>query len=454
MAGLVTRSPAQAAPSNRAASPTNLLAMIGRTAAVCALPIIVGLWTAATAFVGGTFLPWRPLMVDLDVYRRAGAALLQGSDFYELPGPLPFLYPPFAAVLAVPLTLLPSAFIEIGWTIAGVLAIMAVLHRFGLTGWQLSLVGAAAVYFLEPVSETLAFGQPGILLMALVVFDLVPGPRVLPRRILPPGVLTGIAAAVKLTPALFVVYLISVRQWRAAVTAIVTGLAVTLGTLAIVPDPSMRFWTRLAQGGTGLGHSLIYFTNQSVMADVVRILGLGAGPALLGLALSAAVALLGVWAGMLWHRLGEVGLAVTLVGLAGLLASPVSWLHHFVWVIPLALCLTGRRPTLGERRTLPPSLLILGWVLVGWVVAQLPMVPAPLRRLPNGADLELQWTWWQHTLASVTAVLGVIFLVACVVVAQRLRRLPVRLPPPSDTTDGGPDHMFQNPISTADHQRA
>jgi alpha-1,2-mannosyltransferase len=123
-------------------------------------------------------------------------------------------------------------------------------------------------------------------------------------------------------------------------------------------------------------------------------------------------------------------------------------------VIPLALCLTGRGPTLGERRTLPPSLLILGWVLVGWVVAQLPMVPAPLRRLPNGADLELQWTWWQHTLASVTAVLGVIFLVACVVVAQRLRRLPVRLQPPSGTTDRRPDHMFQNPISTADHQRA
>src|SRR5215217_9228246 len=89
MAGLVTRSQTQAAPSNRAASLANFLALIGRTAAVCALPIIVGLWTAATAFVGGTFLPWRPLMVDLDVYRRAGAALLQGSDFYELPGPLP-----------------------------------------------------------------------------------------------------------------------------------------------------------------------------------------------------------------------------------------------------------------------------------------------------------------------------------------------------------------------------
>jgi alpha-1,2-mannosyltransferase len=450
MAELVTTSQVRAAP----ASPASILAVVGQAMAVCALPIVVGLWMAATTFVGGTFLPWRPLMVDLDVYRQAGAALLQGTDFYALPGPLPFLYPPFAAVLAVPLTLLSSAFVEIGWTIAGVVAILAVLHRFGLTGWQLSLVGAAVVYFVDPVSETLAFGQPGIFLMALVVLDLVPGPRVLPWRILPTGVLTAIAAAVKLTPALFVVYLIAVRQWRAAVTAIVTGLAVTVGTLAIVPGPSIRFWTRLAQGETGLGHSLIYFTNQSVMADVVRILGLGAGAALLGLALSAVVALLGVWAGMLWHRLGEVGLAVTLVGIAGLLASPVSWLHHFVWVIPLGLCLSGRRPTLGKPRPLPPSMLILGWVFLGWIVAQLPMVPAPLRRLPNGADLELQWTWWQHALASVTAVLGVIFLVACVVVAQRLRRWPVPSRPVAGTKEQGVDHMFQKPMTTVDHHSA
>ena len=113
---------------------------------------------------------------------------------------------------------------------------------------------------------------------------------------------------------------------------------------AIVPRASLEFWTRLAGGDTGLGGSIIYYTNQSVMADVVRIFGLGSGPAIVGLALSAIVALAGVWAATLWHRLGEVRFAVALCGVAGLLASPVSWLHHFVWVVPLAVCLAERRP--------------------------------------------------------------------------------------------------------------
>ena len=80
---------------------------------------------------------------------------------------------------------------QIGWTTAGALALVAVLHRYGLTGWVLSLVSTAAIFFVQPVLQTLAFGQLGIFLVALVALDLAPGPRVLPRRLLPEGVLTG-----------------------------------------------------------------------------------------------------------------------------------------------------------------------------------------------------------------------------------------------------------------------
>jgi alpha-1,2-mannosyltransferase len=131
---------------------------------------------------------------------------------------------------------------------------------------------------------------------------------------------------------------------------------------------------------------------------------------------------------MLWHQLGEVGLAVTLVGVAGLLASPVSWLHHFVWVVPLALCLLWPTPGYPNRRRLPSGMLIMGWLFVGWVVAQLPMVSAPLRRLPNGNDLEWQWTWDQHATASVTAVLGLALLIASVVVARQQLILALERP--------------------------
>lgn len=382
---------------------------LARGMGICLPPIFVALYVGATGF-GGTFLPWHSNMVDLEVYRRAGSLLLAGGNFYDLPGQLQFLYPPIAAVLAVPLALLPLTAVQIGWTAAGAVALVAILHRFGLTGWLLSLAGVVVVYIVEPVVQTLAFGQLGIFLVALVVLDLAPGPRVFSRRLLPEGVLTAVAAAIKLTPAIFVVYLLAVRKFRAFWVAVLTCVVITLISAAIVPAASYEFWTRLAHGDTGLGHSIIYYTNQSVMADIVRIFGLGRAPAIVGLALSAVVALAGVWAAMLWHRLGDVRLAVNLCGVAGLLASPVSWLHHFVWVVPLAMSLLERRPI--SPRRLPAWFLVLGWLFVGWVVV------APFTDLPNGADVELQWTWSQHALASVTAVVGLVLLAGAILIAR------------------------------------
>jgi alpha-1,2-mannosyltransferase len=382
---------------------------LARGIGICLPPVLIALYVGATTF-GGTFLPWRPMMVDLEVYRQAGAVLLAGGDFYDLPGPLQFLYPPFAAVLALPLALLPATVVQLGWTAAGALALVAILHRFGLKGWVLSLAGSAVVYLVEPVVQTLTFGQLGIFLVALVVLDLAPGPRVFSRRLLPEGALTAVATAIKLTPAIFVVYLLLVRKFRAFWVAVVTGVVVTLISFAVVPAASYKFWTRLAHGDTGLGHSIIYYTNQSVMADIVRIFGLGQTPAIVGLVLSAAVAVAGLWAATLWHRLGDVRLAVNLCGVAGLLASPVSWLHHFVWVVPLAMSLVERRP-IGRRR-LPTWYLALGWVFVGWIVV------APFTDLPNGADVELQWTWSQHLLASITALAGLVLLAGAILIAR------------------------------------
>jgi alpha-1,2-mannosyltransferase len=389
-------------------APKALWSRLASWLAVCALPVLAALY--ATSFPDGTFDPWHPIMVDLDVYRRAGSVLIAGGDFYDLPGQLQFLYPPLAAVLAVPLALLPTAVVQIGWTAAGAVALVAILHRFGLKGWVLSLSGAAVVYVVQPIVQTLAFGQLGIFLVALVFLDLAPGPRVFPRRLLPEGLMTAVAGAIKLTPAIFVVYLLAVRKFRAFWVAVMTGVVVTLASAAIVPAASYEFWTRLAHGDTGLGHSIIYLTNQSVMANIVRIFSVGPEPAAAGLALSALVAVGGVWAAMLWHRLGDVRLAVSLCGVAGLLASPVSWLHHFVWIIPLAMCLLERR-RIGPR-SLPLWFLALGWFFVGWVAV------APFTRLPNGADVEFLWSWSQHLLASITALVGLALLAGAIIVAR------------------------------------
>ena len=395
---------------------------VGRGAAVCLLPVLMALDVGASTFPGGTTVPWNPVMVDLDVYRLAGRVLLDGGDFYRLPGPLQFLYPPFAALLAVPLAVLPTTLVQIAWTVAGALMVVAVLHRWGQHGWRLSLWSTAVVYAVLPVSQTLAFGQLGILLVALVALDLAPGPRVLGRRrLLPEGVLTGVAAALKLTPMIFVLYLLAVRRWRAALTATLTAATLTVLTAVVLPGASLDFWGRLARGDTGLGHSLIYYTNQSVYADLLRVFTLAPAGTVLGLLLSAAVVALGVWSAAVWHRAGEVRFAVVLCGVASLLASPVSWLHHFGWVVPLAFSLVevvdhdARRRRDGRPPVLPTWLVVLGWLFVGWVIA------SPYRRLPNGADLELQWTAGEHLLASVTAILGVTLLLAAGLVGRRVR---------------------------------
>jgi alpha-1,2-mannosyltransferase len=393
------------------------LARMLRGIAICVPPVLVALYVGATTFLGGTALPWLPIMVDLDVYRLAGAEVLRGDDFYNMSGRLPFLYPPFAALLAVPLALLPPTLVQVAWTAGGALAVVAVLYRFRLTRWVLSLVSTAAVFFVQPVVQTLAYGQLGIFLVALVVLDLVPGPRVLPRRLLPEGTLTGLAAAIKLTPAIFGLYLLLAGKRRAFFVVTGSAVAATLVSAVLVPGPSADFWGRLVHGDTGLGHSIIYYTNQSVMADIVRVLHLAPGSSLIGLAASAVVALIGVWAAVLWHRRGDIGLAVNLCGVAGLLASPVSWLHHFVWVVPLAasLVLDGT----GRLRRLPRSLLILGWVFVGWVSAAPRGLTDESRRLPNGADQELGWPASMHLVASTTAILGIAFLVAAIICGRR-----------------------------------
>ncbi len=395
-------------------------ALVTRTLVICALPVLVGLVVASTTFQGGSILPWHPIMVDLDVYRQAGRVLLEGGDIYSLPGSLPFLYPPFAALLAVPLVLTPRALVQILWTVAGVLAILAVMHRYGVRGWVLSVSGAAVIFFVEPVNQTLAFGQLGIILVALVVLDLVPGPRIFPgRRVLPEGTLTALAMAIKLTPGIFLLYLIAAPKHRAALVTAVVGAAVTLVTWAIVPTTSTDFWGRLAHGDTGLGSSIVYYTNQSVVADVMRIFGMGKSVSTAALLLAVVVAGVGVWAAVLWHRRGETAFAVTLCGVAGLLASPVSWSHHFVWVVPFALCLLGtaRYPGQSTGTPLPAWFKITGWLFVGWVVA------VPFKRLPNGGNVELTWNWAQNWIASMTAVLGTAVLVSSVVLARRQPRI-------------------------------
>src|ERR1700749_4826939 len=84
---------------------------------------------------------------------------------------------------------------------------------------------------------TLFFGQINLVLLALVVGDLV-----LPDRIKGKGIGIGLAAGIKLTPLIFIPYLLFTRRVRAAAISALT-FAVTVGLgFSLLPRASAVYW--------------------------------------------------------------------------------------------------------------------------------------------------------------------------------------------------------------------
>src|SRR5579859_989253 len=200
------------------------------------------------------FLPsWTPhgprllsYRLDLDVYRLGGQVWLHGGQLYgTLPTTaigvrLPFTYPPFAAILASPLSLIPLGVAGLLITLCtlGLLAVPLRLYLRPLA-WPLGLVLPAAL-FLEPVRSSIQFGQVNVILMTLVALDCLTREPRWPR-----GVLAGLAAAIKLTPLPFVLYFLIRRDYRAAFTMGLSFAAFTGLGFVLAPDDSSRYWTHV-----------------------------------------------------------------------------------------------------------------------------------------------------------------------------------------------------------------
>lgn len=283
-------------------------------------------------------------LVDLDVYRNAGTSVLHGRDLYGYlshpPQRLPFTYPPFAALLAVPLAWLPFDVAGILWTL-GELACTVGLTAIGFgrllrdkrtSRWWPLLLGllAGLMQLALPLRDEVKFGQVDELLALLVVIDC------LKVRGKASGVLVGIAAAVKLTPAAFVVYLFVRGRYRAAATAAATFAACTLAAAALLPHDSNRYWTD-ALFHTERLRSNAGTSNQSLRGMWLRALPGHSHAVTAAWLLSAAVvAVIGLWRARTASRRGDEVAAVAFVGLTAVLVSPVSWIHHLVW-LPLVL---------------------------------------------------------------------------------------------------------------------
>jgi alpha-1,2-mannosyltransferase len=352
-------------------------------------------------------------LVDLDVYRSGGQAVLRGAPVYDVltqpPQLLPFTYPPFAAVLALPLAIMPFGAAGWLWTGLQVLATTAIVWYSGYrlitrTGAWVPLTLAlltAPMLWLHPVSDGIRFGQVNAFMVLACLMDLrEPRPRIV--RWVPRGVLVGLAMAVKLTPGVFVVHFLVTKRWKEAATAVGTAVAVTLGVWVLLPQASFAFWGGALQDPARLGPNM-GTSNQSIRGFLLRVGPEGMTGTVLWLLCVAVVGGFGFWLARRLHLQGDSIGEVAAVGLMACLLSPVAWIHHFHWVVVVIFALLGADP-LRDRRRLWAGLGVtafflcrLPWWGISWLNHRdWPELPG--RVLQNadvfGALAALVLLWW------------------------------------------------------------
>ncbi len=386
-----------------------------RLAAELVPPFLVALLILPFVIAYGKFWPWHPSTIDLQVYVYAVKDMLVGKDIFATTTPfwnLYFIYPPIAAILMVPLAVGPYVMWQLIWTAALVLAQQSVLKRCGVPrGWKLGLIGVVVVLAVEPIRTTLGYGQVNTLLMALVVADLLPDAPGERRRI-PQGALIGLAAAIKLTPALFVVFAFMLGRRRLAITGMISFAVFTALGAVLLFRETLVFFGGLSGGDTRTA-SPLYAGNQSLLGVFFRLADSSRTTTLIGLGVAGLVALLGTVVASHWWRRGEKVFAVALVGLCTNLASPLSWTHHYVWILPMAVAVL-----LGGRIPRWARILAGFWVL--WVCVCL-----PLAVLPYGGGRERNFDFGQQLVANLGPILGVVLVAGLgwqLVVAARAAR--------------------------------
>nr|WP_020668116.1 glycosyltransferase 87 family protein [Amycolatopsis nigrescens] len=292
------------------------------------------------------------LGADSAVYRAGALTFLHGDPLYDperlstLPSwvALPFTYPPAAALLFVPLTALPSG-LTWGVLAAGSVLSLAVVVRLGLrpapASWRRWPVVAGLTVLalgLEPVWKTIFLGQVNLLLLAALLLDLL---VVGARGSRWGGVLVGVAAAVKLTPLIFVVHLFLIGRRADAARALGT-FAVLQGVMfAVMPRDAIRYWTEAATDPDRVG-SVHWIFNQSLNGLLNRATELAPWSLPVALAIGAVLAVPSIWLVRRLHARGEALAAVLVSGFLALLISPVSWTHHWVWAVPLIVLLAAK----------------------------------------------------------------------------------------------------------------
>ncbi|MFR9731235.1 glycosyltransferase family 87 protein [Saccharopolyspora sp. MS10] len=338
--------------------------------------------------------------IDYQVYRWAVRTWLDGGDI-TVGGPmtsadrvLPWVYPPFALLpLSIPALLPQVAGLWLIYLVdlvsIGVVLYLVARRTFPSASRESALAVTAlampGTLLLEPVYAAIGLGQVNILLMALVAVDCLAGRPPWPR-----GLLIGLAAAIKLTPAAFLLFFLVRRDYRAAAVAAGSAAAATLVGFALDRSASMDYW--FGSGPAAGVSGSAFHTNQSVMGALARL----ELPALTQHALWALAALLLVLVTARVLRTAELVHAVLATALLALLLSPTSWSDHWVWVAPGLLAVAGT--ALRRRST--------GWLATGAVIG-IAALAATFRALPSRGT---NWNAIQHLIGNSYLLIGIAML--------------------------------------------
>jgi len=294
--------------------------------------------------------------VDLAVYRSGGLIVRHVRPLYNprLAAPLydwigygklhlPFTYTPFAAISFALISFVPWSLSQHLSVAVDIIALLAALwltlgglgYRRDKTRLGATLLGTAAVFWTEPVLRTMYLGQVNLVLMALIIWDLCQPDTEKSRWW--KGFGTGIAAGIKLVPLIFIPYLLLARKFRQAAMACAGFAFTVLLGFVILPKDSTKWWFDglFAQGGrTGFEG---WAGNQSLDGIITRLTGSvnGAKPAWIVAIFLVGVA--GIIAAALLDRKGYPLPGLLMAALTGLLVSPISWDHHWVWIAPGAV---------------------------------------------------------------------------------------------------------------------
>jgi alpha-1,2-mannosyltransferase len=331
----------------RRATPWVIVAVIAWFV-VCSLIWPVGMW----------------FQVDLEVYRAGGLTVLDGRSLYDHPlvASLMFTYTPFAAIIFAPLALLPLGTITTTvYTIITVLLLLFAVSRcWRWLGFKrdravvsVVLLCTALALMFEPVRTTLYLGQINVLLLAIVVGDLLRT-----RKSSWTGVGVGIAAGIKLTPLVFIPYLLLTRQFKAAGVAMASFVGTIALGFVLKPKDAFSYWIGGKFGEVSRVGDVWSAGNQTLRGFLARLVSPPEATQNVWLVGAAIIGVLGFVAAVVAHRRGEELLAVSVVGLLSTAVSPYSWSHHWVWFVPLFIFALHRALTTRKASM---------WVLTAYV---------------------------------------------------------------------------------------